>query len=260
MLKITQNNGVRTISLNRPEKRNAFEPEMIKALTKAFRELDQTVRAVILTGEGTSFCAGGDLQWMKSMAGFTLEENVRDAEALFDMYFAIRQAPVPVLGRVFGHAFGGGAGLLAVCDIAAAEDNTQISFSEVKWGLVPAVISPFVTERAAPAKTREWFVTAKVFPAREARDGGLLNFVGLIDEVDAYLEKRVREILGSAPEAVRETKRLHQSYSPIDWKTAKTECSKLIAARRVSAEGQRGLKAFLEKRDPKWSDDGPPKV
>jgi methylglutaconyl-CoA hydratase len=253
---VTQNSGVRTIALNRPERRNAFHPAMIREIATAFRAAgkDSSVRAVLLTGEGKSFCSGGDLEWMKSMAAYTLKQNLRDAEELFDMYWAIRETPVPVIGRVFGHAFGGGAGMLAVCDFTAAEEKTQICFSEVKWGLVPSVISPFVSERAQPARVREWFLTAKLISAAEARDGGLVNFSGDIAAVDAYVENSLSLILKAAPEAVRETKKLHRSFSPINWKTAKSKVTKLIAARRVSADGQRGLGAFLEKRDPRWSE------
>lgn len=258
LLKITTTNNVRTISLNRPEKRNAFFPEMIRAITKAFKDTrkEKNLRAILLTGEGQSFCSGGDLEWMKSMAKYTLKQNIKDADELFEMYWTIRNTPLPVLGKVFGHAFGGGAGLTAVCDIVAAESKTQICFSEVKWGLAPAVISPFVSERAQPAFVREWFVTAKVFDAREAVQGGLINFAGSIDEVDLYLEKSLNLIVNSAPEAVAATKKLHQSYSTVNWKTVRGKVTKLIAARRVSDEGQKGLQAFLEKRTPKWSTDG----
>lgn len=255
-LKITQNQGVLAVSLNRPERRNAFFPEMITEITKIFKSVnkDKTVRAVLLTGEGKSFCSGGDLEWMKSMAGYTLKQNLKDASELFEMYWAIRNCPVPVVGKVFGHCFGGGAGLTAVCDLVAAESATQFCFSEVKWGLVPAVISPFVAERAAPAKVREWFITAKVFTADEALHGGLINFVGSTADVDAYLEKTFNLIQGAAPEAVRATKKLHQSYSTISWKKVQPAVTKLIAQRRVSEEGQKGLQAFLEKREPRWSE------
>lgn len=253
-IKITQSRGVRTIALNRPEKRNAFFPPMIVEITKAFREAgkEKSVRAVLLTGEGASFCAGGDLEWMKSTVDFTLKRNVRDAEDLFEMFWAIRSTPVPVVGRIFGHAFGGGAGLAAVCDLVAAESGTSFCFSEVKWGLVPAVISPFVVERAAPSKVREWFLTAKVFDAKEAMEAGLAQFVGTRSELDAYLEQRLGEIAAAGPEAVRATKALHQSYSGINWKSARSKVVKLIASRRVSVEGQTGLKAFLEKKTPAY--------
>jgi methylglutaconyl-CoA hydratase len=255
-LKLTSNQGVRTVSLNRPEKRNAFHPGMIREITKAFKEIskDEKARAVLLTGEGQSFCSGGDLEWMKSMADYTLAQNLKDAKELFAMYWAIRSCPVPVIGKVFGHCFGGGAGLNAVCDIVAAEEQTQFSFSEVKWGLVPAVISPFVVERATQTFVRETFITAKVFGVHEALHGGLINFAGTTGDVDKYLEGTIKQILGAAPEAVRETKKLHQSYSSIQWKKLEPQVTKLIAKRRVSAEGQKGLKAFLEKQSPQWSE------
>jgi methylglutaconyl-CoA hydratase len=255
-LKVTNNQGVITVSLNRPEKKNAFHPGMIGEITKTFKQIgkDKTTRAVLLTGEGTSFCSGGDLEWMKSMASYTVKQNLKDAQELFAMYWAIRSCPVPVVGKVFGHCFGGGAGLNAVCDIVASEEKTQFSFSEVKWGLVPAVISPFVVERTNPSKVREWFITAKVFNAPEAQRGGLVNFVGNMPEVDFFIEETFKLIIHSAPEAVRETKKLHQSYSSIAWKKIEPQVIKLIARRRTSAEGQKGLKAFLEKRNPQWSE------
>lgn len=255
-LLLSYNLGVLTISLNRPEKRNAFFPEMIKEISEAFGDVakDKNVRAVLLTAEGKSFCSGGDLEWMKSMASYTLQKNVKDADQLFEMYWRIRNCPVPVVGKVFGHCFGGGAGLNAVCDIVAAESSTQFSFSEVKWGLVPAVISPFVVERAHVSHVAEWFTTAKVFAAPEALAGGLINFCGTMSEVDDFLIKTFDSILNSAPEAVRETKKLLLSYSKTDWRKTRTRVTKLIAARRVSKEGQKGLKAFLDKTNPQWSE------
>lgn len=255
-LKLSRNHGVLSVLLNRPEKRNAFFPPMIQEITTVFNDVakDKDLRAVLLTGEGASFCAGGDLEWMKSMADFTLKDNVKDADELFAMYWAIRNCPVPVIGRVFGHCFGGGAGLVAVCDIVSAETQTQFSFSEVKWGLVPAVISPFVVERATRAKVSEWFTTAKVFHSSEALAGGLINHVGATAEMDFFIEETLKMILFTAPEAVRETKKLLHTFSTVDWKSARRHVTKLIAERRVSAEGQKGLKAFIEKKNPQWSD------
>lgn len=255
-LKLSHNLGVLTVALNRVEKRNAFNPAMIVEITKAFKGAakNKAVRAVLLTAEGESFCAGGDLEWMKSMADFTLQKNIKDADQLFEMYWQIRNCPVPVVGRVFGHCFGGGAGLTAVCDIVAAESTTQFSFSEVRLGLVPAVISPFVVERVHANCVAEWFTTAKIFAAPEALSGGLVNFCGTMAEVDAYCEKTFNLILNSAPDAVRETKKLLLSYTRTDWKKTRARATKLIAQRRVSEEGQRGLKAFLEKKNPQWSD------
>jgi methylglutaconyl-CoA hydratase len=255
-IKRTRNFGVETVSLNRPERRNAFNAQMIKEMTDTFTELnrDKKLRAVLLTGEGKSFCAGGDIEWMKSMASFGPKDNLKDAEKLFGMFWAVRNCPVPVVGRVFGHCFGGGAGLTAVCDIVAAENETQFSYSEIKIGLVPAVISPFVLERVSVAKITEWFLTAKVFRAPEALGSGLIHFAGSQDEADAFIDQTLLNIAGSAPEAVRETKKLIRSYSTVKWPQAKSRVTKLIAKRRASAEGQKGLQAFLQKQTPNWSE------
>lgn len=255
-INLSTSQNVLTVALNRPERRNAFDAEMIKEMTGVFEDLqkDKKVRAVVLTGEGKSFCSGGDLEWMKSMAGFTAAQNLKDAEKLFAMFWAVRSCPVPVIGRVFGHCFGGGAGLTAACDIVGGESETLFSFSEVKYGLAPAVISPFVIEKIGPARLNEWFMTAKVFKTPEALAGGLVNFTGTIEEVDQFIDQTLMNILGSAPEAVRETKKLLRSYSNLEWKSVRSRVTKLIAKRRSSEEGQKGLQAFLNKQTPRWSD------
>ena len=255
-LKIHRQADVLTVTLSRPDKRNAFFPQMIQEISSTFLETakDRNLRAVLLAGEGPSFCAGGDLEWMKSTADFTLKRNLKDADQLFEMFWNIRNCPVPVVATVFGHCFGGGAGLVAVCDMVFAESATQFCFSEVKWGLVPAVISPFVVERVLPAKTREWFTTAKVFTAAEALQGGLINFAGAKEEMDFFVEETLKRIVNSAPLAVRETKKLLQSYSTINWAKARSRVTKLIAKTRVSAEGQRGLMAFVDKTTPQWNE------
>jgi methylglutaconyl-CoA hydratase len=253
-LEISERDRVMTVAMNRPERRNAFHPEMIDELTKIFLKVRKMpdVRAVVLTGKGESFCSGGDLEWMKSMASYTKTENLRDAERLFKMFQSIRECPLPVIGRVFGHAFGGGAGLLAVCDIVIADAETQICFSEVKWGLVPAVISPFVVDRASASAIRYWFLTACVFKAEEARAGGLVHFAGSPSACDKYLEQTIDLLRAAGPEAVRLTKTLHQSFSPVKWSVVKAKVTRLIAERRVSAEGQAGLGAFLQRKTPVW--------
>jgi methylglutaconyl-CoA hydratase len=255
-IKTTSSQNVLTVALNRPERRNAFDAEMIKEMTEVFTELngDKKLRAVVLTGEGKSFCSGGDLEWMKSMADFTPAQNLKDADKLFSMFWAVRECPVPVIGRVFGHCFGGGAGLTAACDIVAAESETLFSFSEVKYGLAPAVISPFVVEKIPPSRLNEWFMTAKVFKAPEALSGGLVNFCGDLAAVDKFVDETLMNILGSAPGAVRDTKKLLRSYSKLSWKPVRGQVTKLIAKRRSSDEGQKGLQAFLNKQTPKWSD------
>jgi len=254
-LRVKETSGILTVSLNRPDKRNAFFPPMIGEITRTFLKVQNAkeIRAVLLTGERPSFCAGGDAEWMRSMVTFTEKKNVADSENLFDMYWSVYNCPVPVIGGVFGHCFGGGAGLVAVCDIVAAENKTEFAFSEVKLGLVPAVISPFVMERVHHNKVMEWFVTGQVFGSEEAMLGGLVDFRGSPEECDVFLEENCKLILNSAPEAVRETKQLVRSYSTTNWKKVRAHVTKLIAARRVSEEGQRGLQCFLEKRNPHWS-------
>lgn len=252
-IKVEVKDQVQWISLNRPEKRNAFHPGMMAELTKAFRDVSlQSARAVVLTGEGESFCAGGDLDWMKSMAGYSLQENAKDSENLFDMYEAVRVCPLPVVGRVKGHAFGGGLGLLAVCDIVAAESKTQFCFSEVKWGLVPAVISSFVLEKMKPSKTREWMLTAKIFSASEGLDAGLLHFEGSESQVDQYVADTLKFLLKAGPEALRETKKLLRFLNENGPEVYRRESTRVIAERRVSAEGQAGLQSFLEKKPTPW--------
>lgn len=255
-LRLTQNLGVMNVALNRPEKRNAFQPEMIRELTQVFAgvESDPTVRAVLLTGEGVTFCAGGDLEWMKSMAQFTRDENLRDAEGLFDMFATIRSCPVPLIGRIHGHAMGGGLGLVALCDIVAAESRTVFCFSEVKWGLVPSVISPFVREKMEHRWAHEWMLTARTFTAADAQRASLIQFHGDTAQVDAYIEETLNLLNQAAPGALRETKKILLAQSQVDWKEMRRLTCQVIADRRVSAEGQRGLQAFLEKKNPNWTD------
>lgn len=251
-IKVEDKNHVRTIELNRPERRNAFHPGMIDELTSVFRD-SEGLRAVVLRGAGDSFCSGGDLEWMKSMAGYTYEENKKDSLALFDMFQAASSISCPLLGRVHGHAFGGALGLIAVCDIVVAEAGTQFCFSEVRWGLAPAVISPFVVAKMAPHKAREWMLTAKVFSAAEAADAGLVHFVGSTEQIDESLSKTLHKISQAGPEAVRATKQLLHFLSENAESAYRTEAARVIAERRVSAEGQKGLQAFFAKTKPDWN-------
>lgn len=255
-LKWEETDRVVAITLNRPEVRNAFHPTMIAELTSAFLELSgrSDVAAVYLKGEGKSFCSGADLGYMQSMASFTLEENEKDSQDLFEMFGSIRSCPHPVVAKLHGHVMGGALGLAAVCDVSAAVEGTQFCFSEVKLGLVPAVISPFVLEKMHSAHARRLMLTAEVFDVALARESGLVDFAGSADEVDQFLEKSLSALKNNGPEAVRATKRLiREVMARADWKERKAMTTKLIAERRVSQEGQEGLKGFLEKRRPSWS-------
>jgi methylglutaconyl-CoA hydratase len=243
-----------TVKLNRPEKRNAFTPDMIKELTEFFRmaEKDKFAGAVILSGEGDTFCAGGDLKWMQSMVNFNLEENKRDATALFELYESAAKCTLPIIGFIRGHAFGGGLGLTAICDVAIAEMDTQFCFSEVKLGLVPAVISSFILNKMAPNKAKELMITGQVFDAKIAYEAGLVEYVGRELECQDYLNAVIHRISENGREACREVKRLisHIRYS--EPKNVKEECINVISKVRIGDEAQEGLKSFLEKRKPAW--------
>ncbi|MCB0366027.1 MAG: enoyl-CoA hydratase/isomerase family protein [Bdellovibrionaceae bacterium] len=254
-VEIKNQNGVLSVCLNRPDVHNAMDAEMIADLTAAFAQphSDQSIRVVRLFGNGRSFCAGADLKYMKSMAGFDLKENQADAEKLFDMFEAVRNCPVPVLARLHGSVMGGASGLAAACDHVAAEPGTKFCFSEVKLGIAPAVISPFVMEKMNPALARELMMTARLFESEEALSGGLIQFVGSREECEEQLDKVTERILAAGPEAVRVTKDLLNKVSEANsWSELKSLTTKVIAERRVSAEGQEGIGAFFEKRPPSW--------
>ncbi len=251
-LLVSEQNDVLTVTLNRPELHNAFNPEMIAELVHTFKSVSKNVRAVLLKAEGKNFCAGADLNWMKSMAALSLAENKKDSEKLFEMFEAISCCPVPVIGRIHGNVFGGGLGLVAVCDIVACVRDTKFCFSEAKLGLVPAVISAFVCKKSQPALTRQMMLTAQVFDEQKSCEMGLVQFVGSDEEVDDYLQSQIDFVLMNGPEAVTSTKQLLEFVSQNSWSEIKNETTRIIAERRVSDEGQSGMKAFFEKRKPSW--------
>lgn len=255
-IKLEKLGPVMHVTLNRPDVRNAFEPEMIREITEAFASKinnDVSLRAVVLKGAGKSFCAGADLGWMQSMVQYSFEQNLADSAKLFEMFVAIRNCPVPVITRVQGHAMGGAMGLLAVSDIVAAESESQFAFSEARLGLAPAVISPFVSEKMISSAAHRFWLTAEVMTAEETKEAGLVHFVGPMEEVDSFIEKSVKTVCHNGPEAVRATKQLLRlNAKPVAWEQVKAETTRLIAERRVSAEGQEGLKSFFEKRSPSW--------
>jgi methylglutaconyl-CoA hydratase len=254
-IKLEEKARIAYVTLARPEVRNAFGTEMIRELTEVFTTLSsrRDLFAVVLRGEGKSFCSGADLSYMQSMAGFTLEENERDSQSLFAMFWALRSCPHPLIARVQGHVMGGGLGLAAVCDIVAAVDGTQFCFSEVRLGLAPAVISSFVLERMSMASARRFMLTGEVFSAADAYAGGLVQLVGSEAEVDAFITSTVGQFMQNGPEAVRATKGLLRAVGEMtDWSRRRELTTRLISERRVSDEGQEGIRGFLEKRAPKW--------
>jgi methylglutaconyl-CoA hydratase len=242
------------LTLARPEVRNAFNDEVIAELTAcaaALRE-DRSVRVAVLAGAGPVFCAGADLTWMSRMVSYTQDQNVRDAEAMSAMFRALDTLPIPLLGRVHGAALGGGAGLAAVCDIVVAAEDAVFGFTEAKLGLLPAVISPFVLAKIGRSAARELFLTAARFGARRAREIGLVHAVVPAAELDASVRAYVQELLTSGPRAIAAAKTLISDV----WGRTPAEAgpltSQAIAAQRVSAEGQEGMRAFLEKRKASW--------
>jgi methylglutaconyl-CoA hydratase len=242
-LRIERDGPVLRITLARPDRRNAFDAALIAELAEAFVDVGRA-RAVVLAGEGPSFCAGADVDWMRASADLSYDENVADANALRALLEAIDGCPAPVVARVQGHALGGGAGLVATADIAVAGSDAVFAFSEVKLGIVPAVISPFALAKIGPGAARRWFLTGERFGAATALRIGLVHEVA--DDLDAASEQVVGELLSAGPLAVRWAKRLVRE------RPDGPETARWIAERRTSDEGQEGLRAFLEKRPPGW--------
>lgn len=254
-LSVRRAGPVEHLTLNRPAVRNAFNEQVIDELQRWADAIsgDKSVRVAVLAGAGKVFCAGADLTWMAKMAAYTHEDNVRDATAAAHMYSAFDRLPIPLVGRIHGAALGGGAGLAAVCDIVVAEEQTVFGFTEVKVGILPAMISPYVLAKIGASATRELFLTGMRFDAARAREIGLVHAVVAADALDAKVDEYVQEVLSAAPEAIATAKELLRTVwgrpaHDVIGLTAET-----LAARRVSPEGQEGLKAFLEKRRAKWS-------
>ncbi len=244
-LQVERDGPLLRVTMARPERRNAFDAALIGELTDAFADVGDA-RAVILAGEGPSFSAGADVEWMRSSVELSYEENVADALRLRAMLDAIDLCPAPVVARVQGHALGGGCGLVACSDIALASPDALFAFSEVKLGIVPAVISPFALAKIGSGHARRWFVTGERFGADVALRIGLVSEVA--DDLDAAVDRVVAELLSAGPSAARAAKELARGPQ-----TAQ-QTAERIAAHRASDEGQDGLRAFLEKRAPTWRD------
>ena len=240
--------GVEYLTLNRPDVRNA---DWAAAASVSARRHD--VRAIVLAGAGPVFCAGGDAKWLSSTIGYTEAENLRDARAMADMFVALDTLPVPLICRVQGAAIGGGAGLAAVSDIVVAEEGAMFGFPEVKLGIVPAIICPFVLAKIGQAAVRELFLTGARFPASRAKDIGLVHAVVPPHELDAKVGEYVREILTNAPGAVAAAKALIHDVRDHPAADAAAAGTSVIAKLRVAPEGQEGLRAFLEKRTASWA-------
>jgi enoyl-CoA hydratase/carnithine racemase len=241
-LRIERDGAILRVTLAKPERRNAFDAELIRELHEAFADVGDA-RAVVLAGEGPSFCAGADVEWQRASIDLSCEENVEDALRLYRMCERIDRCPAPVVARVQGYALGGGSGLVACSDIAIAAPDATFGFSEVKLGIIPAVISPFVLPKIGE-HARRYFLTGERFDAQTALRIGLVH--ELADDLDAAVEHIAGELLTSGPQAVRAAKEL------IRERPAGEDTAQIAARLRSGDEGQEGLRAFLEKRTPGW--------
>ena len=244
-LRVEQDGDLLRVTMARPERRNAFDAELIAELTEAFESVGEDVRAVLLAGEGGSFSAGADVDWMRSSIELSYEENVADARRLRKMLETIDSCPAPVVTRVHGHALGGGCGLVACSDVVVAAPDTAFAFSEVKLGIIPAVISPYALAKIGASAARRYFVTGERFNAATALRIGLVHEVA--EDLDAAVAAIVAELRTAGPEAVRHAKKL------VLERPDGLGTERRIAQRRTSEEGQEGLHAFLEKRDASWA-------
>ncbi|RMX10399.1 enoyl-CoA hydratase/isomerase family protein [Allofranklinella schreckenbergeri] len=255
-LRITTEGHIATVTLNRPDVRNAFNDEVIAELTQAFGELGQRadVRAIVLAAEGKAFCAGADLNWMRRMADYTREENLADAGKLAEMLRVIYECPKPTIARVQGDVYAGGMGLVAACDMAVAVEGAGFCLSEVKLGLIPATISPYVIRAMGPRAAHRYFLTAERFDAQEAlRTGFIHAIVPDAATLDAKVAELCAALSSASPNAVRECKKLVQDVAerPIDAALI-AQTVQGIADIRASAEGKEGVQSFLQKRKPQW--------
>ena len=255
ILLVEKRDQVAYVTLNRPQIRNAFDETLIAELGRALAELDAdaTVRAVVLGGAGTAFCAGADLNWMKRMSGYGYDQNLADARALASMLKTLDRMSKPTIARVHGPAFAGGVGLVAACDIAVGTPEAKFCLSEAKLGLSPATISPYVVRAMGERGARRYFLSAEVFDANEACRIGLLSSVSASEKIDADIGEILKHLLAGGPYALAKIKDLIRRVSSGSVDDAMIDdTAKRIAEIRVSPEGKEGIASFLEKRKPAW--------
>jgi methylglutaconyl-CoA hydratase len=251
---LEQDGKIARVFLNRPEIHNALNNVIINDLYDAFDKLksEPEIRLIIITGNGKSFCAGADLNWMKSVVKYSYEQNYAESLKLAQLMHLIFTHPKPTIARVNGSAIGGGVGLLSVCDISIASDKAQFGLSEVRLGLVPAVISPYVMTRIGQAKAREFFITSERITAAHAVEIGLLNAAVPPEKLDEAIMEKANLIINNGPEAVKKAKEMIFKITQMFFPEIQEYNARLIAELRLSEEGQEGMNAFLEKRNPKW--------
>jgi methylglutaconyl-CoA hydratase len=248
-------NRIAKVTLNRPEVHNAFNDVMIRELLEVFGEISkgEDIRVAVLTGKGESFCAGADLNWMKRMINFTYEQNFEDSLKLAELFYLMYSLPKPIIAAVNGAAIGGGTGLVAVCDMAIAAEGARFSLSEVKLGLVPACISPYVIRKVGEGRCREFFLTGERATAQRALELGLVNQVVPLAELNMAVNGKVKQLLSSGPKAIAMCKELLKNVPGMSFDKAMIYTADMIASMRIGDEGQEGMNAFLEKRKPRWT-------
>lgn len=254
-LRIDEDRGVLSLTLDRPDVHNAFNDELIAEAIELFETIEgrDDLRAIVLRSDGRNFCAGADLNWMSRMVGYSREENIHDSALLAKMFALMNECPVPIVGRIQGAAIGGGVGLVAVCDIAIAERDSRFGLSEVKLGILPAVISPYVIRKIGESHARALFLTGERFDAERALRIGLVHRVAEdISELDRLVEEAVGQLKTSGPQAVRHCKKLIETVSHSEIEVALPYTIDAIAQRRISTEGQEGMSAFLNKEKAPW--------
>ena len=253
-LDVGRDGPVLHIRLNRPDVRNAFNGTLVEELQLAFREADQDedARVVVLSGNGKSFSAGADLSWMQQQAALTPEDNERGAERMARMFLSIARCRKPVVGRMHGHALGGGTGLTAAVDMAFCSEDCLFGLTEVKLGIVPAVISPYVMQKIGAGRARTLFLTGERFDGKEAMRIGLVHKAVPEGELDSVVQKAVGELLSAGPLAVASAKELIRAVAPLTLEEAIPMTSKWIAALRATPEAREGMGAFLDKRKANW--------
>jgi methylglutaconyl-CoA hydratase len=254
-LDIRRDGAVARVYLNRPDVRNAFNDTVIAELTAAFRELgaDPSLRAIVLGGHGKAFCAGGDLNWMRAMAGYSWQQNRADAMGLADMLWTLYSCPLPLVGRVHGDCYAGGVGLAAVCDVLVAAEGMHFCLSEARLGLLPATIGPYVVRALGEQASRRYFITAERFGAAEAQRLGFVHELATADTIDARVDAVVQTLVANGPAAVKASKKLVQDLAaqPLT-PELRADTARRIAYIRASDEGREGVQSFLAKRAPSW--------
>lgn len=253
-VEVTKNGAVATVALNRPEVHNALNGAIMEGLLEAFEEIEEDgeIRVVVLTGNGRSFCAGGDLKMMRAAADYEFEDNLAGGYQIFDLMEMLNSFPKPVVGRINGSAIGGGVGMVSCCDIVVAVERAKFGFSEVRLGIIPATISPFVVNKIGVSKARELFLTGERFDAAYAQGIGLVHHVVGEDELDAKVEERVGQLLQASPEAQEAAKHLIEAISYRPLPEMREFTAHKIAEVRDSEDGREGMSSFLEKRKPRW--------